>query len=134
VIALGDGGAHYALLCDASYPSYMLTQRLGRDGLDLATLVRQMTSAPAASLGLDDRGVIAPGYKADLNVIDLDKMVLRRPTTKTDLPAGGKRLTQTASGYVATIVSGVVTYQNGEPTGALPGRLVRGAQPAPVAA
>jgi N-acyl-D-aspartate/D-glutamate deacylase len=133
VIALGDGGAHYALLCDASYPSYMLTQRLGRDGLDLPTLIRQMTSAPAASLGLDDRGVIAPGYKADLNVIDLDKMVLRRPTTKTDLPAGGKRLTQAASGYVATIVSGVVTYQNGEPTGALPGRLVRGAQPAPVA-
>jgi N-acyl-D-amino-acid deacylase len=134
VIALGDGGAHYALLCDASYPSYLLTQRLGSDGLELPTLIRLMTSTPAASLGLDDRGVIAPGYKADLNVIDLARMVLRRPTTKTDLPAGGKRLTQEASGYVATIVSGVATYLDGEPTGALPGRLVRGAQPAPVAA
>ncbi len=133
VIALGDGGAHYALLCDASYPSYLLTQRLGSDGLDLPRLIRLMTSAPAASLGLDDRGVIAPGYKADINVIDLDEMVLRRPTTKCDLPAGGKRLTQTATGYVATIVSGVVTYRDGEPTGDLPGRLVRGAQPAPAA-
>ena len=131
VVALGDGGAHYALLCDASYPSYLLTQRLGRDGLDLPALIRLLSSAPAASLGLDDRGIVAPGYKADLNVIDLDGMVLRRPSTKTDLPAGGKRLTQTASGYAATIVSGVVTYRDGEPTGELPGRLVRGAQPAP---
>jgi N-acyl-D-aspartate/D-glutamate deacylase len=132
VIALGDGGAHYALLCDASYPSYLLTQRLGQDGLDLATLIRLLSRAPAASLGLDDRGVIAPGYKADINVIDLDRMELRRPSTKADLPAGGKRLTQRATGYDATIVSGMVTYRNGEPTGALPGRLVRGAQPAPI--
>jgi N-acyl-D-aspartate/D-glutamate deacylase len=132
VIALGDGGAHYGLLCDASYPSYMLKQRLGRDGLDLATLVRLLSSAPAASLGLCDRGVIAPGYKADINVIDLDRMELRRPVTRTDLPASGKRLTQQATGYDATIVSGVVTYRHGEPTGALPGRLVRGAQAAPL--
>jgi N-acyl-D-aspartate/D-glutamate deacylase len=131
VIALGDGGAHYGLLCDASYPSYLLTQRLGRDGLDLPRLIRLLSTAPAASLGLHDRGVIAPGYKADLNVIDLDDMELRRPTVRCDLPAGGKRLVQRASGYAATIVSGVVTYRDGQPTAQLPGRLVRGAQPAP---
>jgi len=134
VVALGDGGAHYGMICDASYTTYMLTQRVGMNGLDLPVIIKALTSQPAKSVGLLDRGVIATGYKADFNIIDFDELVLHRPQIKADLPAGGKRLTQTSEGYVATIVSGVVTYQNGAPTGALPGRLVRRAKPAPAAA
>ena len=131
IVALGDGGAHYGMICDAAYTTYMLTGRRTGDGIDLPTLVKALTSQPALSVGLGDRGVIAAGYKADINVIDANNMVLHRPQVKADLPAGGKRLTQKAQGYVATIVNGIVTYRNGEPTGALPGRLVRGAQPVP---
>lgn len=131
VVALGDGGAHYAMICDAAYTTYLLTQRLGRDGLELPTVIKALTSEPAASLGLDDRGIVAAGYKADLNIIDLDGLTLHRPSIKTNLPAGGKRLSQKSEGYMATIVSGVVTYRDGVPTGKLPGRLVRGAQAAP---
>jgi len=131
IVALGDGGAHYAMICDAAYTTYTLSQRVGAGGLKLETVIRALTSQPAASLGLYDRGVIAPGYKADLNVIDLDRIVLHRPNVSVDLPAGGKRLSQKSEGYVATIVSGTVTYRNGEATGALPGRLVRGAKEAP---
>jgi N-acyl-D-aspartate/D-glutamate deacylase len=82
---------------------------------------------------LNDRGLIAPGYRADLNVIDYDRLTLHAPQVAYDLPAGGRRLVQRASGYVATIVAGEITYRTGEPTGALPGRLVRGAQSAPAA-
>jgi N-acyl-D-aspartate/D-glutamate deacylase len=128
VIALGDGGAHYALLCDASYPSYLLTQRLGHDGLDLPTLIRLLSKAPAASLGLNDRGVIAPGYKADINVINYDKLHLHPPKVHYDLPVGGRRLLQQVDGYDATVVSGVVTQRGGVSTGSHPGRLVRGVQ------
>ena len=128
IVALGDGGAHYAMICDAAYTTYTLSQRVGAGGLPLETVVRALTSQPAASLGLNDRGVVAPGYKADLNVIDLDRITLRRPSVSIDLPAGGKRLSQKSDGYVATVVSGTVTYRNGESTGALPGRLVRGAK------
>jgi len=80
---------------------------------------------------LRDRGQVAPGYKADLNVIDLDRLKLHAPRVVRDLPAQGRRLSQKADGYAATVVSGQVTYRDGEPTGALPGRLVRGAQTAP---
>jgi len=99
-------------------------------------VIKSLTSQPAASVGLNDRGRLAVGYKADVNVLDLARLALHRPRVKADLPAGGKRLTQKSEGYVATIVSGVVTYREGEATGALPGRLVRGMRgaPAPVAA
>jgi N-acyl-D-amino-acid deacylase len=134
VISLGDGGAHYAMICDAAYTTYMLAQRRGKSEADLARLIQRLSSLPAKSVGLCDRGVIAPGYKADLNVIDLAEVEVRRPVIAHDLPAGGKRLSQKAGGYRATVVNGAVTYRNGEPTGALPGRLVRGQRQAPVAA
>ena len=128
VISLGDGGAHYGMICDAAYTTYMLAQRRGESEGELAALIERLTSRPAACVGLQDRGVIAPGYKADINVIDLSRIEVRRPVIKYDLPAGGKRLSQKSGGYRATVVSGTVTYRDGEPTGALPGRLVRGAR------
>ena len=131
IVALGDGGAHYAMICDAAYPTYMLANRLGRQGLDLPRLVKSLTSQPAESVGLLDRGRIAPGYKADINILDPERIVLHRPQIQVDLPAGGKRLRQEADGYVATLVSGTVTYRDGVPTGALPGKLVRGTRMAP---
>jgi N-acyl-D-aspartate/D-glutamate deacylase len=136
VLGLGDGGAHYGMICDASFPTYMLThwvrdRATGR--LSIADAIRELTSAPARVAGLADRGRIAVGYKADLNVIDADAMHLHRPVLAHDLPGGGRRLDQTADGYVATIVSGEVIAENGEPTDARPGKLIRGRQPAPVA-
>jgi len=98
----------------------------------LPQAIRALTSATAEAIGFQDRGRIAAGYKADLNVIDLDRLKIHRPTIVRDLPAGGRRLRQEADGYVATVKSGEVTYRDGVHTGALPGRLVRGAQPAPV--
>ena len=97
----------------------------------LPFLVHRQTQATARTVGLLDRGVLAPGYRADLNVIDFDALTARRPTMRHDLPAGGKRLVQTADGYVATVVAGQVTYEDGVEAGPLPGRLVRGPQPAP---
>jgi N-acyl-D-aspartate/D-glutamate deacylase len=136
VLGLGDGGAHYGMICDASFPTYMLThwvrdRATGR--LSIADAIRELTSAPARVAGLADRGRIAVGYKADLNVIDADAMHLHRPVLAHDLPGGGRRLDQTADGYVATIVSGEVIAENGEPTDARPGKLIRGRQPAPAA-
>lgn len=125
--ALGDGGALYGMICDAGYTTYMLVERLGRDS-DLPTLVKSLSSLPAQSVGLNDRGFVAPGYKADLNLIDLDSVELYQPSPVADLPAGGKRLAQCSDGYVATLMSRIVTYRHGEPTGALSGRLVRGAR------
>lgn len=133
VVALGDGGAHYGMICDAAYTTYLLTGRVGRDGLDLPTAIKALTSQPATSVGLGDRGTLAVGYKADINVLDLPNMILHKPQVIADLPAGGKRLSQKSKGYVATIVSGQITYRNGEATDALPGRLVRGVRKAPVA-
>jgi|HubBroStandDraft_6_1064221.scaffolds.fasta_scaffold47737_2 N-acyl-D-aspartate/D-glutamate deacylase len=131
VMGLGDGGAHVGIISDASYPTYLLTH-WGRDRakgrFDLGFLVKRQTSDTAAAVGLADRGVLAPGMKADINVIDFDRLRVKRPVMAFDLPAGGKRLLQGASGYVATIVSGEVIYRDGEPTGALPGKLVRGPQ------
>ena len=93
-------------------------------------MVERQTRDTAEAVGLFDRGLVAPGYRADLNVIDYDRLSLSAPEVVYDLPAGGRRLDQRARGYVATIVAGQVTYRDGEPTGALPGRLVRGARPA----
>ncbi len=136
VLGLGDGGAHYGLICDAGYPTFMLTywarDRAQGEKLPLPTVVKSLTRTPAMAIGLEDRGLVAPGYKADLNVIDFDKLKLNLPDVHFDLPAGGRRLVQTADGYIATIVNGVVVRQDGEPTGALPGRLVRGPQFGPV--
>ncbi len=134
VFGLGDGGAHCATICDGSMPSFMLTHwTRDRRGSrpSLATAVRWMTSDTARTIGLSDRGVIAPGFKADLNVIDIDRLHLRAPTITRDLPGGAPRLVQSAEGYDATIVSGAVVYRAGQASGALPGRLVRGQQPAP---
>jgi N-acyl-D-aspartate/D-glutamate deacylase len=138
VVALGDGGAHYSMVCDAALTTYLLTYWV-KDATDdrkvaLASAVRMLSREPAELAGLRDRGLIKPGYKADLNVIDFDRLKLYAPRATYDLPAGGRRLSQKADGYEATIVSGVVTYRNGEATGALPGRLQRHARPDPVAA
>ncbi|MBU3705189.1 MAG: amidohydrolase family protein [Mycobacterium sp.] len=134
VLGLGDGGAHYGMICDASYPTFVLAhwardRESGR--LSVAEAVRQMTSVPAAVAGLEDRGRIAVGYKADLNVIDHAGLTLHKPTIVHDLPGGGRRLDQAADGYVATIVSGEVIAENGVPTPARPGKLIRGKRPAP---
>ena len=134
VLGLGDGGAHYGMICDASYPTFVLAhwardRESGR--LSVAEAVRQMTSVPAAVAGLEDRGRIAVGYKADLNVIDHAGLTLHKPTIVHDLPGGGRRLDQAADGYVATIVSGEVIAENGVPTPARPGKLIRGKRPTP---
>ena len=135
VLGLGDGGAHYGMICDASFPTYLLThwvrdRATGR--LSVSEAVRELTSVPARVAGLADRGRIAVGYKADLNVIDPDALRLHRPVVAHDLPGGGRRLDQAADGYVATIVSGEIIAEHGVPTEARPGRLVRGRQSAPV--
>lgn len=131
VIALGDGGAHYGLICDASYSTFMLTHwardRKRGEKIELPEAVRMLTDLPARHQRFHDRGRIAPGMKADLNVIDLDRLKLFSPHVVHDLPAGGKRLMQKAEGYAATIVSGTPILRNGEDTGARPGRLVRDA-------
>ncbi len=133
IIALGDGGAHYGLICDAAYPTFALSHWVrDRKGerVSLPWMVEQLTRIPARALGLDDRGVIAPGFKADLNVIDFEQLKLLPPEVVRDLPGDGRRMMQRAEGYVATVVSGEVTYRHGQATGALPGRLVRGARQA----
>jgi len=135
VVGLGDGGAHYGAICDASYPTFMLTywtrDRVG-PRLSLEHAVRALSRAPAEAVGLRDRGLLRPGYKADLNVIDADGLTLHAPEIRYDLPAGGRRLDQRASGYRATIVSGRIMSRDDQPTGALPGRVVRGAQDEPL--
>jgi len=135
LMGLGDGGAHVGYICDASCMTHMLTHwardRTRGPRLPLEQVVRRISRDNAEALGLADRGVVAAGYKADLNVIDFGRLRLHTPEMRYDLPAGGKRLVQRADGYVATILSGAVTYREGEATGALPGRLVRGAQPPP---
>lgn len=136
VLGLGDGGAHYGSICDASYPTFMLAYwvRDRSDGFMLGQAIRMLAHDPARVVGLADRGLIAPGYKADLNVIDLDCVALRKPVLRSDLPAGGRRLDQDAVGYDMTIVSGRIIAEHGVPTRERPGKLVRGAQPAPIPA
>ena len=128
---LADGGAHVGTICDASFPTTLLTHwaRDRHDGLPVEWVIRRQCRDTAVAVGLHDRGVLAPGYKADVVVVDFERLRLRPPVMAFDLPAGGKRLLQQADGYLHTFVSGTETYANGEPTGLLPGRLVRGAQP-----
>jgi N-acyl-D-aspartate/D-glutamate deacylase len=133
--ALSDGGAHVGAICDVSLPTFMLTHwcrdRTRGPRFDLAETIRSQTKDTAEAVGLNDRGVIAPGYLADLNIIDFDRLKLKVPYMAFDLPTGARRLMQDADGYVATVKSGQVIYREGQATGALPGRLIRGRQPAP---
>lgn len=137
VHGLGDGGAHLNQICDASQQTYMLTRwARGRHGrsIPIERAVKMITSETAGLAGFLDRGLLKPGYKADLNVINYDNLTLYRPEVVYDLPSGGGRLFQRATGYRATVVSGEITQQNDTPTGRLPGRLVRGQQSAPATA
>ncbi len=132
VPGLSDGGAHVGTICDGSFPTFLLTH-WGRDRtrgklFELEWLVNQHTRETARTVGLGDRGVLAPGMRADINVIDFDRLAVARPEMHHDLPAGGRRVLQRATGYRHTIVAGMETYADGEATGALPGRLVRGAR------
>jgi N-acyl-D-aspartate/D-glutamate deacylase len=126
---LSDGGAHVGMICDGSFPTFMLTHwtrdRTRGERLGLADVVRMQTADTAAWIGLHDRGRITPGLRADINVIDHDRLALHSPYVVHDLPGGGRRLIQRASGYEATMVAGQVTYRDGEATDALPGRLMR---------
>lgn len=130
VLGLSDGGAHCSMICDASYPTFLLTHwardRHRGDKLPLEYVIRKQSHDTAQLFGLTDRGVIQRGKKADVNVIDLEALTLHAPRMAYDLPAGGHRLVQGASGYTATIVNGVITRRDGVDTGARPGRLVRG--------
>jgi N-acyl-D-aspartate/D-glutamate deacylase len=129
IMGLGDGGAHVGFISDANFQTFMLTHwaRDRADGrIPIEEAVRRMTSDTARTCGLLDRGVVAAGKKADLNVIDFTNLRLERPYIAFDLPAGGRRLLQKAVGYTATIKSGDITFRDGEATGALPGRLLRG--------
>src|SRR3954452_54971 len=132
VPGLSDGGAHCGIICDASFPTYLLTHwtrdRSRGEKLSIPFVVAAQSRKTALSVGLSDRGLIAPGYKADVNVIDYDRLHLHPPKVHYDLPVGGRRLLQDVDGYDATIVSGVVTRRQGEATGRRPGKLIRGAQ------
>ncbi|MEZ4280982.1 MAG: amidohydrolase family protein [Myxococcota bacterium] len=129
ILGLSDGGAHVRMICDASLPTYLLTHwardRERGERLPLEALIHKQCAATAKAVGLDDRGTLEVGKKADVNVIDFEKLTLHAPRSVDDLPAGGRRVLQDATGYVATIVSGVVTRRNDRDTGARPGRLVR---------
>jgi N-acyl-D-aspartate/D-glutamate deacylase len=130
VPGLSDGGAHVGSICDGSFPTTLL-QHWVRDrsnGLDLPFVIQRQCRDTARVVGLRDRGQLVPGFKADINVIDMEELRLHRPEMHYDLPAGGKRLLQRVDGYKHTIVSGVETYHDGESTGERPGRLVRGSK------
>ena len=137
-IGLSDGGAHCGLICDASMPTYMLQHwvrdRSRGERLPVEVAIKRQTSDTARFYGLNDRGALKPGMKADVNVIDLEGLTLHAPRMVFDLPAGGRRLIQRADGYKYTVVSGEVIFENGEATGAMPGKLVRGPQAAPSSA
>ena len=138
ILGLGDGGAHVGMICDGSFTTHMLTHwtrdRTRGDKLSVPWVIKAHCLDTARAVGLHDRGLLAPGYKGDLNVIDYEHLTLRAPEVLHDLPAGGRRLMQRADGYTATVVSGEVVYENGEHTGALPGKLIRGARTAPARA
>jgi len=137
VPGLSDGGAHVGMICDGSFPTtnivHWTRDRTRGPKLPLEKMVKAQCRDTAETVGLYDRGLVQPGYRADLNVIDYGRLKLKAPQVAYDLPSGGRRLIQRAEGYVATIVAGQVTYRDGEPTDALPGRLLRGAQAAPAA-
>jgi len=140
ICGLGDAGAHCGAICDGSYPTFLVQhwakerERTGRGkGLPLEFLVEKQTRKTAEAFGLLDRGLLKPGFKGDLNVIDFEGLQVQPPTVEYDLPGKVKarRLMQKATGYLHTIVSGVVVSNQGVPTGALPGKVLRGAQPLP---
>ena len=135
VLGLGDGGAHLGSICDASFTTHMVTHwtrdRSRGERLPLETVIKWHSRDTARAVGLCDRGLLEPGYKADVIIFDYEALQLHEPAMVRDLPAGGGRLMQGADGYRYTIVSGEITYRDGEPTGALPGRLVRGVQAEP---
>lgn len=137
-LGLADGGAHCGFICDVSLPTFMLTHwvrdRTRGRRMRLETAVKIQTLDTAEIYGLRDRGLLKPGYKADVNVIDFDRLTLHAPRMVSDLPGGGRRLIQTAEGYGATLCSGVVAFENGASTGAMPGALIRGRRQAPLAA
>ncbi len=132
ILGISDGGAHCGVICDASAPTYLLSHFVrDRDRgprVPLEVAIKMQTRDTAELYGFFDRGLIAPGMRADLNLIDFDNLALPVPEMRYDLPASGQRLVQRANGYHATILKGTVTFEQGEATGALPGRLVRGAQ------
>jgi N-acyl-D-aspartate/D-glutamate deacylase len=132
LIGLGDGGAHVGIMCDATATSYTLThwtRDRGRGSLfPVSWAIKRLAADNAAAIGLNDRGLLKVGMKADINILDYDNLRLRSPEVVYDLPAGGRRLVQRTDGFEATIVSGAVVYRHGEATGALPGRLIRGAR------
>ena len=139
LFGLSDAGAHCGVLCDASFPTTTLTHwgrdRTRGDGLPLPWLIHGLTQKTARQVGMEDRGVLAPGYLADVNVLDFDALRLRAPEIISDLPAEGRRLVQRADGYRVTIKSGAVAFRDGEAVeqdpARLRGRLVRGAQAGP---
>jgi len=137
IFSLSDGGAHCGLICDASVPTFLLTHwvrdRARGERIPIEKIVESQTRRTAHFYGMDDRGVIAPGMKADLNVIDFEGLHIHAPEMVYDLPAKGRRLVQRIDGYRHTVKNGEVTFRDGEPTGALPGGLVRGPQRAPEA-
>jgi len=137
VPALSDGGAHVGTICDGSFPTTLL-QHWGRDRshdlIDLEFLIQRQCRDTARLVGLEDRGVLAPGYRADINVIDFDRLKVHQPELLYDLPAGGRRIVQRADGYAHTFVAGTETYTEGAATGALPGALIRGPQTSPIGA
>jgi len=132
MISLADGGAHCGYICDVSMPTYMLTHwardRSRGPTLPLELMVQRQTRDTARIYGLEDRGLLKPGYLADINIIDFDRLRIPPPYVAFDLPAGGRRLVQTAEGYRATLKAGETIMENGERTGALPGKLMRGPQ------
>jgi N-acyl-D-aspartate/D-glutamate deacylase len=138
ILGLGDGGAHCGLICDASYPTTMIAywsrDRERGPRLPLPWVIKALSVDTATAVGLRDRGRIAVGYKADLNVIDYEGLQLRVPHVVYDLPTKARRVVQRAVGYSATVVSGTVTYRDGDPTGQLPGHVIRGAQGSPCVA
>lgn len=135
ILGISDGGAHCGMICDASAPTYLLTHwvrdRDRGERMSLEQAIRMQTRDTAELYGFRDRGMIAPGMRADFNLIDFAALALPSPEMIYDLPASGQRLIQRATGYHATVMRGRVTFENGEPTGALPGRLIRGRQRAP---
>ncbi|HEY3737206.1 MAG TPA: amidohydrolase family protein, partial [Jatrophihabitans sp.] len=135
VVSLSDAGAHARSICDASSTTYLLTHwardRKRGPKLSLEYVVKLQAHDTARLYGFLDRGVIKPGYRADLNVIDFEGLRLHAPEMTYDLPGGGARLLQPVDGYRASVVAGEITFENGRHTGALPGKLLRGPQPAP---
>jgi N-acyl-D-amino-acid deacylase len=132
VLSLSDGGAHCGVICDASMPTYLLTHwvrdRNRGERIPLEFAVKRQTHDTAQLYGLNDRGTLEPGKKADINLIEFEKLRLHPPEMVFDLPANGRRFVQRADGYKYTVVSGEVTFQDGQPTGAMPGKVVRGPQ------